>query len=100
MANEQQDLEKLRSIIVEPRFSEMVNRLNRLEEGLNKIGASAASVAKKDVDTIRNDLEEVKIGLGGFRSDVHSLRKELEEVKTVMVGFNKKLTGVFSAFKG
>jgi hypothetical protein len=100
MANEQQDLEKLRSIILEPRITEIINRLKQMEDGLKQVGTSATSTVKKDIDTFRNDVEEVKIGLGGMRSDVHSLRKELDEVKNVMVGFNKKLTGAFSAFVG
>jgi hypothetical protein len=100
MANEQQDLEKLRSIVLEPRFTELVNRINRLEDGLKQVQASSGAAAgvKKDLDTFRADLEEVKITLGGVRSDVHGQRKDLDEVKNVMVGFNKKLTGAFSAF--
>lgn len=100
MANEQQDLDRLRTIITEPRFTEMANRLARVEEALKQVSVSATSGVKKDIDTFRNEIEEVKIGLGGLKSDIYGMKKEMEEVKNVMVGFNKKLTGAFSAFIG
>ncbi|MFH1761406.1 MAG: hypothetical protein ABIA63_09945 [bacterium] len=84
--NSMNDLDRIREILLEPGFSEMFNKITKVEEKVDKGDLGALPELKKDIDKVKNDLELVK--------------SDIAELMNFVQGFNKKITTAFKSISG
>lgn len=78
------DLDTIREILLEPGFSQMFERIIKLEKEIVQNDLKALPVLKTDIHKLRQDVDQI--------------RTDITDIKMFMQGMNKKITTAFKAF--
>jgi len=78
------ELDKIKQIILEPAISQITEKINRLDEGIKQINNTGTGKLEKDIQALRSELSKIKA--------------EIEDIEGVIVGLNNKLSKAFGSF--